>query len=188
MTLHNLLAWSLGAITLAYSPAAPEILLKMEAALRRVDPVQVRVVRESPEGKTVEEAILTVPGKAGSTEILQRVLDLPYVLMTLPGEELAESIPTAASEEAKVTLGRVDGKICYILEGRDERLWIGKNDLIPFKIEVLAEKRMGTRYLYLDMIQLSDEVFYPSRTEVWRGGELILVERLIPAVASSEGP
>lgn len=188
MILRTLITWTLGAITLAYTPTAPEILSKMEAALRRVDPVQARVVREEPDGKPVEETVLTVPGKPGSIESLQAVMDLPYLLMTLPTQEFAQSIPTVASEEATVTLGRLDGRVCYILGGRGERLWISKNDLLPLKVEALSETGLGTVYLYLDMIRLSDEVWYPSRTEVWRDGELVLVERLLPATASTDRP
>jgi hypothetical protein len=87
-----------------------------------------------------------------------------------------------------VALGRLNGKVCYILEGEDERLWISKNELLPLKIEILSEKRLGTAYLYLDMVKLSEKIRYPSRTEVWRDGELILVERLLPAAASTDGP
>lgn len=188
MILRSVLAWTLGMVALAYSPTAPEILSKMEAALRRVDPVEARVVREKPDGKVLEEVVLTVPGKSGSMEDLQTTLDLPYTLITLPTEELIEILPTVASEDVPVTLGRLGGKICYILEGEKERLWISKGELLPLKIEVRSEKRLGTTYLYLDMVNLSEKVQYPSRTEVWRDGELILVERLLPATASTDGP
>ena len=188
MILRSLLAWTLGAVALAYTPTAPEILSKMEATLRRADPVEVRVVREEPDGKVLEEVVLVVPGKPGSIKTLQAALDLPYTLITLPTEELIEVLPTVASEDASVALGRLDGKICYILEGEDERLWISKGELLPLKIEILSEKWLGTAYLYLDMVKLSEKVRYPSRTEVWRDGELVLVERLLPATASTDEP
>ncbi len=188
MILRSLLAWTLGAVAIAYTPTAPEILSKMEATLRRVVPVEVRVVREGPDGKVLEEVILAVPGKPGSAGSLQTTLDLPYTLITLPTEELTEILPTVVSEDASVVLGRLDGKVCYILVGEDERLWISKGELLPLKVEVLSEKRMGTTYLYLDMVKLSEKVQYPSRTEVWRDGELVLVERLLPAAASTDGP
>ena len=175
-------------ITLAYTPTAPEILSRMETALRRVEPVQVRVVREEPDGDVLEETILTVPGKSGSTESLRAAIDLPYILITLPTEELIETIPSVALEDTEVTLGRLDGKVCYILVGRYERLWISKGELLPLKIEVLSEEKPGTVYLYLDMVNLSEKVRYPSRTEVWRDGELVLVERLLPATASTDRP
>ena len=50
MILRSLLAWTLGAFALSYTPTAPEILSKMEAALRRTDPVEARVLRERPDG------------------------------------------------------------------------------------------------------------------------------------------
>jgi hypothetical protein len=183
-----LLAWTLGAFALAYTPTAPEILSKMEATLRKADPVKVRVVREGPDGKILEEVVMAVPGKPGSIKSLQAALDLPYTLITLPTEELTEALPTVASKDSSVALGRLRGKICYILAGENEKLWISKGELLPLKIEVLSENRHWTAYLYLDMVKLSDKVQYPSRTEVWRNGELVLVERLLPATASTAGP
>lgn len=188
MILRSLLTWALGAAVLAYTPTAPEILSKMEATLRRADPVEARVVREGPDGKVFEEVLLTVPSKPGSTVSHQATLDLPYTLITLPTEELTKILPAVTSENASVALGRLDGKVCYILGSEDERLWISKSELLPLKIEVLSEKRLGTAYLYLDMVKLSEKVRYPSRTEVWRDGELVLVERLLSATASTDGP
>lgn len=188
MIFRPLLAMTIGAAVLAYSPTAPEILSKMAVTLRRAEPVEARVIREDPEGDVLEEVLLTVPGRAGSTKSLQASLDLPYALITLPAEELLEIFPSIASDSATVGLGRLDGKVCYILEGKDARLWVSKGDLIPLKIEILSEKRLGTKYLYLNMIKLSEKVQYPSRTEVWHGDELILVERLLPATASTEEP
>lgn len=182
------MVWTLGAVALAYTPTAPEILLKMTATLRRADPVEVRVIRESPDGDIFEELLLTVPGKAGTGEDLETALDLPYVSITLPAEELSEILPSVASDDAEVALGRFNGEVCYILEGKYEKIWVSKVGLLPLRIEVLSEKRLGTDYLYLDMIKLSDKVYYPSRTEVWRAGELILVERMLPATATSISP
>jgi len=186
--LRSLLAWTLGAAALAYTPTAPEILSKMETTLRRASPVEATVVRERPDGEVIEEAVLTVPGNPGSTESLQAALDLPYALLTLPTEEIIEIFPTITSKSALVNLGRLDGKVCYILEGKDERLWISKGELLPLKIEILSNNRLGTSYLYLNMVKLSEKIQYPSRTEVWQGDELVLVERLLPATASSDGP
>ncbi len=188
MILRSLLAWTLGAFALAYTPTAPEILSKMEAALRRTDPVEARVVREGPDGRVIEELIMALPGVPRSTENLRKSLDLPFALMTLPAEKLTEILPTVASEDTSVALGRLGGKVCYILTGEDEKLWISKDELLPLKIEVLSEKRLGTAYLYLDMVKLSEQDQYPSRTEVWRNGELVLVERLLPATAFTQGP
>jgi len=185
---RSLLAWTLGMIALAYTPTAPEILTKMEATLRRVTPVEARVVIEDPTGKVLEEIVMTIPGKPGSIVSLQGVIDLPYALLTLPTEEVTGVLPSLASEDTIVALGRLDGKVCYILEGGSERLWISKGGLIPLKIEILSEKQLETAYLYLDMVNLSEKIQYPSRTEVWRDGELILVERLLPATASTDGP
>ena len=188
MILRTLLAWTLGAAALAYTPTAPEILVKMEAALRKADPVEAMVVREGPDGEIIEEATLAVPAAPGSTKSLQTTLDLPYALLTLPMDELTGTLSTVTSKSSSVTMGRLDGKVCYILEGVGERLWISKGELLPLKIEILSNKRLGTAYLYLDMVELSEKTRYPSRTEVWRNDELILVERLLPATASSDGP
>lgn len=188
MIFRPLLIWAVGAAVVAYTPTAPEILFKMAATLRKAEPVEARVIREGPEGDVFEEALLTVPGRAGSTKNLQTALDLPYALITLPAEEITETLPSVASDDTRVTLGRLNGKVCFILEGQDERLWITKGELIPLKIEILSGMKLGTVYLYLDMIKLSENVQYPSRTEVWRGDELILIERLLHATASTEEP
>ena len=188
MILRSLLAWTLGAAALAYTPTAPEILIKMEATLRKANPVEAMVVREGPDGEIIEETTLAVPATPGSTESLLTALDLPYALLTLPTEELTKVLSTVTSKSASVTLGRLNGKVCYILEGKDERLWVSKGELLPMKIEILSKKRLGTSYLYLDMVKLSEKIQYPSRTEVWRDNELILVERLQPSTASSDGP
>lgn len=190
MILRTLMIWTLGATALAYTPSAPEILSKMAVTLRRAQPVEVRVKREIPDVEVVEELLLVVPGRPGSTEKLQTVADLPYpyALLTLPAEELASVLPAVASEKATVALGRLDGKVCYILVGSDARMWISKVDLLPLKIEVAPDGSPVNTYLYLDMIDLSEKVRYPSRTEVWRDDELILVERMIPATASTDTP
>jgi hypothetical protein len=182
------LAWTLGALVLTFTPDATEILSRMETVLRRVEPVQARVVREKADGEVLEELVVVVPAEPGSAQSLQTTLDLPYTLITLPLEEFTKTLSTIAAEESSVVLGRLDGKVCFILEGRDERLWISKGDFLPLKVEDLSENRLGTVYLYLDMVNLSEKVRYPSRTEVWREGELLLVERLVPATASTEGP
>jgi hypothetical protein len=179
---------TIGAVLLAFTPTAPEILSKMTATLRRVDAVEARVVRERPDGEILEEKLLTVPVKPGTIQATQEILDLPYSVTTLPAGELSKMLPGLDSEDTPVTLGRLNGKVCYILNGRNERLWISKGDLLPRKIEILGGDRLGSVYLYLDMIQLSPKVPYPSRTEVWQGGELILVERLLPASASNREP
>lgn len=188
MIWRSSLVWVLGATVLAYTPTAPEILSRMGAVLQKGDPVEARIVREDSDGEVIEEALLVVPGRPGSTASLQTVLDLPYTLITLPLEELGDVLSTVVSEDATVALGRLNGEVCYILEGSKERLWISKDELLPLKVEILSDGRLGTAYLYLDMVKLSERVRYPSRTEVWRGGDLILVERLLPSTASSNGP
>jgi len=185
---RSLLIWTLGTAAFAYTPTAPEILSRMAAAVRRADPVEARVVREGPDGKVIEKALIVVPGHSDTTRSLQAVLDLPYNMMILPVEELSHALPSVMSEDASVSLGRLGGRVCYILEGKEARLWVSKGDLLPLKVEVLTRKRLGTAYLYLEMVNLSENVSYPSRTEVWRDGELVLVERLLPATAATEGP
>ena len=188
MIWRSLLIWTLGAAAFAYTPTAPEILSRMAAAVRRADPVEARVVREGPDGKVIEEALVVVPGNSGGTRSLQAVLDLPYTMITLPVEELGHALPSVVSEDTSVALGRLGGRVCYILEGKEARLWVSKGELLPVKVEVLTQKRVGTAYLYLDMVNLSENVSYPSRTEVWRNGELVLVERLLPATAATDRP
>lgn len=184
----SLILWTLGATALAYTPAAPEILAGMVMTVGRANPVEARVVREGPDGKVIEEALVVVPGRSGSSSTPPAVLDLPYSLMTLSVEELGRILPTVATGDVSVALGRLSGEVCYILKGRKERLWISKGDLLPRKVEILSGNRVGTAYLYLDMTKLSEKVSYPARTEVWRDGELVLVERLIPATAATDVP
>ena len=73
-------------------------------------------------------------------------------------EELADILPGIASDRSSVALGRLQGQICYILEGERERMWVSKAGLFPMKIEDLSEERLGTSYLYLDMVNLSEKV------------------------------
>jgi outer membrane lipoprotein-sorting protein len=188
VTARPLIIWTVGAAVLAFTPSAPEILTKMATTLEKVDAVQARVVRERPDGEVIEEALLTLPVKSGTFKGSGEILDLSYPLVSLPTEKLSRLLPGIYSEDAHVSLGRFEGKVCYILSGSNERLWVTKGDLTPRKIEILGAGRLGTLYLYLDMVQLSPKIPYPSRTEVWRGEELILVERLIPASASTREP
>ncbi len=188
MIFRTVTASLLGAMVIAYTPSAAEILSRMEAVLRRVDPVQARVVRMTPDDAIVEETTVSLPAEAGVSRPPDQGLDLPFSLMTLPPEDLVSLFPGITGEGSRVTLGRFEGAVCYILEGGGTRLWISKEDYLPVRSQFPPGARKGTDYRYRDMVQLSEKVRYPGRTEVWRNGDLLMVEELRPSPADTGHP
>lgn len=185
---RTVMAWALCASALAYNPAPTEILSRMETALRRADPVQARVIRRDAEGMILEETVLTVPAKAEEAPEVSPALGIPFASLTMPAEAVERLLPSLFAESTTVALDRIDGTVCYLIEGEGERMWVSKGDLLPLRIETSAPEMPGTAYLYLNMVSLSETVRYPARTEVWRDGELILVEELQPAPADTTRP
>jgi hypothetical protein len=172
---------------LAYTPTAPEILNRMEAALGRAKPAEVQLVREDGKGKVLEEKTETIPAQ-GTEAAASSHIQVPYALFTGSKESLANAWPFLAREETPVELDRISGTVCYLLEGDNVRLWIDKSSFSPLRIEIRMEEGTSTVTEYLDMIHISEKVRYPARTEVHQGGDLLLVERILPATAGSEGP
>jgi hypothetical protein len=93
-----------------------------------------------------------------------------------------------------VLLDRISGAVCYLLEGNNVRLWIDKATFAPLRIEIRTpspDSLTGSSLKvtdYLEMINISEKVRYPARTEVHQDDTLLIVERILPATAGSEGP
>ncbi len=186
---------------LAYTPTAPEILNRMEATLGRAKPVQVQLIREDPGGKMLEEKTETIPAD-GLEAAASSYLDVPFALFTGSKESLADAWPFLTREETPVLLDRISGAVCYLLEGNNVRLWIDKATFAPLRIEIrtpspdsLTGSPTGSSTGsslkvtdYLEMINISEKVRYPARTEVHQDDTLLIVERILPATAGSEGP
>lgn len=194
---------------LAYTPTAPEILNRMEATLGRAKPVQVQLIREDPGGKMLEEKTETIPAD-GLEAAASSYLDVPFALFTGSKESLADAWPFFTRVETPVLLDRISGAVCYLLEGNNVRLWIDKATFAPLRIEIrtpspdnltdsptgsppdsLTDSPTGSSLKvtdYLEMINISEKVRYPARTEVHQDDTLLIVERILPATAGSEGP
>jgi hypothetical protein len=178
---------------LAYTPTAPEILNRMEAALGRAKPVQVQLVREDSHGKVLEEKTETIPAD-GLEAAASSYLDVPFALFTGSKESLADAWPFLAREETPVLLDRISGTVCFLLEGNNVRLWIDKGTFTPLRVEIRRPSPDSPTDSspkvtdYLEMIHISEKVRYPARTEVHQDANLLIVERILPAAAGSERP
>jgi hypothetical protein len=169
----------------------------MEATLGRAKPVQVQLIREDPSGKMLEEKTETIPAD-GLEAAASSYLDVPFALFTGSKESLANAWPFLTREETPVLLDRISGAVCYLLEGNNVRLWIDKATFAPLRIEIrtpspdsLTDSPTGSSLKvtnYLEMINISEKVRYPARTEVHQDDTLLIVERILPATAGSEGP
>jgi hypothetical protein len=104
---------------------------------------------------------------------------IPFVLLTAPHESYLDILSPLYHEDAKTTLTRIGSDVCYLLEGPGSRLWIRKADLIPLKVEILEIDGWWTTYLYLDLVPLSENMVFPSRTEVLHNGEIVFIENMI---------
>lgn len=186
MITRTVLTWLLLPV-LAYTPTAPEILNRMEAALGRGKPIQVQVVREDSDGKRLEERTVTIPSEPTAADA-SSFLAVPYVFFTASKETVAGAWPSLALEETPVTLDRLSGTVCYLVEGNGIRLWLAKDSFTPVRIEIQSEDSPPTVIDYLDMINVSEKVRYPARTEVRKADSLLIIERILPAAAGTEGP
>jgi hypothetical protein len=159
----------------------------MEAALGRAKPAEVQLVRENGKGELLEEITETIPAQSAEAAA-SSYLHVPYALFTGSKESLAGAWPFLAREETPVELDRISGTVCYLLEGDNIRLWIDKSNFSPLRIELVTQEGASTITEYMEMIHISEKVRYPARTEVHQDGELLIVERVLPATAGSEGP
>lgn len=160
---------AMGYLTLARTPSAHDIPSGVESTLRKEDPAQIRFVRKTPEGRGLEDTIITVscgPEPDAAT-------NLPRPLMITGG--------------ISVNLNILDSTVFYILENRGKSLRISRTGILPFKMEHLSEKRNGTVYQSAELVQFSDMVRHYPGKKVWRGGEPVLQKRLLPATAAITG-
>ena len=188
MQVHNLFIWLISPLFLAYNPPVEEIVSRMETALRRSDPVILKVVRETPDASLRSELQIKIPADSVQDSAADPAALFPFSSLTLPAEELPGLLPSLYDGNASVRLARFQGFICFVLEGRTERLWLRKTDYIPLKVELLPAFGGWTTSVYLDLINVSKKAVYPSRTETLQNGTLVMVERLIPAGAGTVQP
>jgi hypothetical protein len=188
MYARALILWFVPSLCLAYNPSAMEILSLMETALRKPDPVVVQIVRETPEGTWQREHSVRIPADSPETTAADQDFPFPFSFLTLPTDNVLSALKSIADGNGSVKLDRFEGSVCYLLEGRGERLWLRKRDFIPLKLESLSAPGEWTAYIYSDLISISGEAVYPSRTEVRRNGSLVVVERVIPARATPDEP
>lgn len=185
---RTLVLWLIPSLCLAYNPPVFEILSRMETALRKPDPLVVDIIRETPDGSVLHEGFIRIPAESPEETAVQEEFALPFSLLTLPKDDVLEVFSSLSDNNASVSLDRYEGSVCYLLEGASQRLWLRKKDLVPLRAESLKGSGEWTVYLYFDLTSLSNDLFYPARTEVQRSGSLLMVERLIPAVAATDQP
>ena len=189
MRLAAALLLLLPSISFAYSPPADLLLKKMAGLWDKAAPVQVNLILETGDGKLIEEASPVLPlrkeeGTGGDdvsaeVDVFRRGGYVPFHLLTVEPDFLFGSLRTELlGEEPSVRLDRIDSVICYYIEGPRLRLWLRKSDLMPVKSGILARTGIWTISRYLDMTQVGSRLPYPARTEVSRGGEIVMVERL----------
>jgi hypothetical protein len=160
----------------------------MEAVLRKPDSLVVETIREEPDGSVPYEVTVRIPADSPEDIVLQESFAFPFSIFTLPRDDVLDVFNSLSDDDASVSLDRYEGSVCYVLEGTGEKLYLRKNDLVPIRAESLSVSGEWTVFLYLDLTSLSDDALYPARTEVHRGGSLLMVERLIPASAASVQP
>ena len=175
-------------LCLAYNPSVKEILSRMETMLRRSDPVLLQVIRETPDASRQHEIQVTVPADLPEDAAADDDVLIPFSSLTLPLDTPVNALPSLFDEDAIVKLDRFGGTICYLLEGRSERLWLRKNDLVPLKVESLSAFGKKMTYVYLDHANISEKSVYPSRTEILQDESLVMVEHLVPARARPDQP
>lgn len=173
----------LPSVSSGYSPPAVDLLGKMEAAWQKIKPIQIHVVLETPEGRLLEENMVSVPlwlePESFSRRDILKAGYLPFAYLTSNSDILNRLLPSLRLDDAKVRLARIDDVVCFVVEGSGARLWLRKDDLFPLRSEILMDNGQWVSCYYLDPVQVSGKVAYPGRTEVAREGELVLIERLI---------
>ena len=170
------------AVSSGYNPPASDLLRKMEAAWQRLKPVQVQVALETPEGRLLEERTVSVPLRM-DPETFRRsdVLKagyLPFVYLTSDSQILNQLLPSLHQDNVTVRLARIQNVVCFVIEGTDSILWLRKADLYPLKSEMRLNNGHRVICHYLDLVQISDKIAYPGRTEVLSEEQPILIERL----------
>jgi len=175
------LIFLLPSICWAYSPSPSIVLSRMNSLWRQADSVEVQLQLENRRGKLLEEKLQTVPsdGQIGTSVVKNGIsFRIPFALLTAPRDSYLDILSPLYHEDAKTTLTRIGSAVCYLLEGPGSRLWIRKADLIPLKVEIMEIDGGWTTYLYLDLVPLSENMVFPSRTEVHHNGKIIFIENM----------
>jgi len=166
----------------AYIPPAAELIERMSSHFQRVKTVQVSVALEDVEGHLLQDKLVTVPMRPGDEPVGRPAAllagYLPFPFLTDGARDLQSILPSLFAGDSNVNYVRLDGTICYLVEGRGTRLWIRKKDLYPLRAEVLMETGRWVTCLYLNPVLLTKGMSYPSRTEVRIDGNLEYIERL----------
>jgi len=185
---RTVILWLIPLLGLAYTPPPQEILSRMETTLRNSAPVVVDIVRENPDGAVIRERSIRIPAESRADLGVTSGQEISFSLFTLPKEEMVHSLGSLFSAGVPVSLVRIRGSVCYYLDGGRERLWLRKSDFTPVKTEIFSPDGGQVTCLYLDFISLSDHLRYPSRTEVYRDGDIAFVERLVSPSGDTDLP
>ena len=188
MQINNLFVLLTSSLYLAYNPSASDILSRMETVLRRSEPVMLQVVRETPDASLQSEHRIRVPANLLEEAAADDDVPIPFSSLTLPLDEVANTLPSLFDDDVVITLDRFKGFICYLLEGSSEKIWLRKSDFIPLKVETLSSFDEKITHVYMGFVDISEKNVYPSRTEILLDGSLVMVERLAPARAGTDEP
>jgi hypothetical protein len=173
--------------SLAYLPAAPELMDRMHTSQwRRANPVEIRVQLVDSQGATREERAINYPqlGEAPATveKDLSSFYFYSYPRLSTETETLSAHFPSLFRNDASVKLTRLDRTICYLIEGQGIRLWLRKDDYLPLRLSRLGEDGSWISASYLQPINVSGRLVYPSVTEIRHGDDLIFLEKLVRPV------
>lgn len=175
------------AVALGYNPSPAELLSKMEAGWRKVKAVPAHLRLYDGSGQSLGERPQAVAAQAAPAPKDPEGF-VSFTRFLAGGDYLAAQVPTLLAADATTGVGRLDTTICYRLEGRTERAWLRKADLVPVKVERLVVDGVWEVTSFLDIVLLEDRYPYPARTEFVRAGKLLFVETLIRDAAQPPAP
>jgi hypothetical protein len=188
MVSRALVLWLIPVFGLAYTPPAHEILSRMEAAMRVSRPLAVKTVRETPDAYAVREGTAMITSESGRGLYEDFGGTIPFSLFTLSKKEITQVFGSVFHEKISVSLDRIGAFVCYLIDGGRKRLWLRKSDLVPIKAESLSSSGEWITCLYLDFVILTKGFLYPARTEVYRDGSSLFVDRLVAPLTYVDRP
>lgn len=171
--------------TWGYLPAAPELMDRMYSShWTRANPVEIDIRLEDPGGDMGEDmTVLFPPADVTADDVdgfLPGAPSTNLLLALSTGPSAAERIfPSLFQADTPVDLSRVDRTVCYLIDGRNVRLWLRKEDYLPMRLDVLEGNGVWIASRFLEYVPVSGQLVYPSSTEVYRGAELLFLERLV---------
>lgn len=171
-------------ISWAYLPPGPELMERMHSTLwGRAHAVEILLHIEDPRGGTREERVIRFPlagetGARGEGSLLSSGI-LSFSSLSAGPESVSKILPSLFLDESAVRLARLDRTICYLIEGEAARIWIRREDYLPLRLDILAEDGLWFSSRFGEPVAVADGLVYPSLTEIYRGEELMLVEKLV---------